>query len=160
MDYIWTPWRYRYVTTGGPEECVFCAAAASPNDREWLIVHRGVYNFVILNRFPYTSGHLMVVPNQHVSTLQDLPDEATTEMMRLAREAEKHLRALYNPDGMNFGMNIGKSAGAGIASHLHMHALPRWYGDTNFMTVVSETRLLPEELEITWERLRDAWAAK
>src|ERR1035441_8214611 len=142
MDYLWTPWRYRYVTsTAEPGECVFCAAGKAASDRESLVVHRASRNFVILNRFPYTSGHIMVVPYEHVSSLEELSDEALVEMIRLAREAEKHLRALYRPDGLNFGINLGKSAGAGIAGHVHLHALPRWTGDTNFMTVVGETRV-------------------
>ena len=122
------------------------------------MVHRAAHNFVILNRFPYTSGHVMVVPYEHVASLEDLPDETLVEMIRLAREAEKHLRAIYRPDGLNLGMNLGKSAGAGIAGHVHMHVLPRWTGDTNFMTVVGETRVVPEDLEATWERLSQAFA--
>jgi ATP adenylyltransferase len=158
MDYLWTPWRYQYMTTaGGAGECVFCAAGKWPDDRESLVVHRATHNFVILNRFPYTSGHIMIVPFQHVATLEDMPDEALTELILLARDSEKHLRGIYRPEGLNLGLNIGKSAGAGIASHLHMHALPRWSGDTNFMTVVGETRVLPEDLAVTWERLRSAW---
>jgi ATP adenylyltransferase len=158
MDYLWTPWRYRYITGADePAACVFCAAAKAPDDRAPLVAHRATHNFVILNRFPYTSGHLMVVPYRHVATLEDMPDEALVEMIRLARESEKHLRAIYRPEGLNLGMNIGKSAGAGIAGHLHLHVLPRWNGDTNFMTVVGETRVLPEVLEVTWERLRAAW---
>ena len=158
MDYLWTPWRYRYVTsTDDPGECVFCAAAKDASDRDSLVVHRASRNFVILNRFPYTSGHIMVVPYEHVASLEDLPDEALVEMIRLAREAEKRLRALYRPDGLNFGINLGKSAGAGIAGHLHLHALPRWTGDTNFMTVTGETRVLPEDLDVTWERLSQAF---
>jgi ATP adenylyltransferase len=158
MDYLWTPWRYQYITkTGEPGECVFCAAAQAPDDRERLVVHRATHNFVILNRFPYTSGHIMVVPYRHVATLEDVPDDALVELIRLARESERRLRAVYRPDGLNLGMNIGKSAGAGIAGHLHLHVLPRWTGDTNFMTVVGETRVLPEDLEATWERLRGGW---
>lgn len=161
MDYLWTPWRYQYMTTaGGAGECVFCAAGKWPDDRESLVVHRATHNFVILNRFPYTSGHIMVVPFRHVATLEDMADEALTELILLARDSEKHLRAIYRPEGLNLGLNIGKSAGAGIASHLHMHALPRWSGDTNFMTVVGETRVLPEDLAVTWERLRTAWRSE
>jgi ATP adenylyltransferase len=160
MDYLWTPWRYRYISqTGDPAaECIFCAAAnASADDREWLVVHRARRHFVILNRFPYTSGHVMVVPVRHVATLEELDDEELVELIRLARDTEKRLRKVYRPDGFNLGMNIGRSAGAGIAGHLHLHALPRWYGDANFMTAVSETRVVPEDLEITWERLRAAF---
>ncbi len=160
MDYLWTPWRYEYITTAGAAgECVFCAAARDADDRRSYIVHRGAKNFVILNRFPYTSGHVMVVPYEHVASLEELGDEALVEMIRLARECERHLRSVYHPQGMNLGINLGKSAGAGIAGHLHLHALPRWTGDTNFMTVVGETRVLPEDLEVTWERLRRAFEA-
>ncbi len=158
MDYLWTPWRYQYVTSGDkPGGCVFCAAAASEDDRANLVVHRGGEAFVILNRFPYTSGHLMIVPYQHVATLGELSEAALLETARLARAVEGLLREVYHPDGMNLGMNLGKSAGAGIAAHLHLHALPRWSGDTNFMTVVGETRVLPEALDITWQRLRAAF---
>ena len=157
MDYLWTPWRYQYETKGElPSGCVFCTAASGGDDRANLIVHRASHNFVILNRFPYTNGHVMVVPFQHVSTLEDLAEEALLEMMRLARECEKHLRAAYRPDGLNMGINLGRSAGAGIADHIHMHVLPRWVGDTNFMTVTGETRVLPEDLVVTWEKLRNA----
>jgi ATP adenylyltransferase len=157
VDYLWTPWRYQYVTKGEPSSaCVFCAAAGGGDDRANLIVHRASHNFVILNRYPYTNGHVMVVPFQHVSTLQDLAEEALLEMIRLARECEKHLRATYRPDGLNIGMNLGRSAGAGIADHVHMHILPRWLSDTNFMTVTGETRVLPEDLPTTWEKLSSA----
>jgi ATP adenylyltransferase len=159
MDYLWTPWRFQYVTTSGKADpCIFCAVADSADDRSHLVVHRGAHAFVILNRFPYTCGHIMVVPYQHTATLQDLAEDALVEMMRLAKASEKHLRAVYHPDGLNFGINLGESAGAGIAAHVHMHALPRWSGDTNFMTVVGETRVLPEDLAVTWERLRAAFA--
>jgi len=161
VDYLWTPWRYIYVTEGDrPSGCVFCNAAESANDRENLIVHRAEHNFIILNRFPYTNGHVMIVPLAHVSTLAAMTEEALLEMMRLAREAERHLRAIYHPDGLNIGLNLGRSAGAGIADHLHMHVLPRWAGDTNFMTVTGETRVLPEDLPTTWEKLSAAeWKA-
>jgi ATP adenylyltransferase len=160
MDYLWTPWRYQYITqTDKPGECVFCAAGRSTEDKECLVIHRGVRNFVILNRFPYTSGHIMVVPYDHIATLEGLPDETLVEMIRFARASEKSLRAVYRPEGLNFGINIGRSAGAGIADHVHLHALPRWTGDTNFMTAVAETRVLPEDLTVTWERLRAAFAA-
>jgi ATP adenylyltransferase len=160
MDYLWTPWRYGYITqVGEPAECVFCAAGdPTADDHKTLVVHRALHNYVILNRFPYTSGHLMVVPYRHVATLEELRDEELVELIRLARDTEKRLRKVYRPDGLNLGVNIGKSAGAGIAGHLHLHALPRWYGDVNFMTVVGETRVVPEDLEVTWERLRAAFA--
>lgn len=156
MDYLWTPWRYQYVTkVDAPVGCVFCEAGSdSSHDREHLVVYRGARNFILLNRFPYTSGHLMVVPYEHAATLEDLPDETIVELIRLARLAEKQLRSVYRPDGLNLGFNIGRSAGAGIAGHVHMHALPRWTGDTSFMSSIGETRVLPEDLDTTWERLR------
>jgi ATP adenylyltransferase len=155
MDYLWTPWRYHYVSTADDAGvCVFCAAAQSADDRKNLVVHRAEFNFIILNRYPYCSGHLMVIPYRHAATLADLSDQTTVELMRLACRCEKALKASYSPDGMNLGMNIGKSAGAGIAGHVHLHILPRWTGDTNFMTVVGETRVVPEDLDVTWEKLR------
>ena len=158
MDYLWTPWRYQYVTKAeAAGVCVFCAASQSSDDARTFVVYRGIQNFVILNRYPYCSGHVMVVPYQHVATLEDLSDDALVELIRLGRDCEKHLRTAYKPDGLNFGINLGKSAGAGIAGHLHLHVLPRWTGDTNFMTVVGETRVVPESLEITFEKLRAAF---
>src|SRR6266581_4731358 len=141
MDYIWTPWRYQYMAqaaAGKQPECIFCDALALSNDTETLIVHRGAKTFVILNRFPYTSGHVMVVP--------------------LAQRVERAYRAEYKPDGMNLGMNLGRAAGAGVTGHLHLHALPRWIGDSNFMTVTGETRVHPEDLKTTFERLSKALA--
>jgi ATP adenylyltransferase len=160
MDYLWTPWRYQYITDpgrSGSAECVFCAAAACSSDRDALIVHRAKWNFIIVNRFPYTSGHVMVVPYQHAPSLLDLADETLTETILLARQCERHLRELYHPGGLNIGINIGKSAGAGVAEHLHVHVLPRWTGDANFMTAIAETKILPEEVAVTWERLRAAF---
>jgi ATP adenylyltransferase len=157
MDYLWTPWRYAYVsaaekTTG----CVFCDAVAANDDAKTLIVHRGKLCFVILNAYPYTPGHVMIVPYAHLDELRKLPSEAAIEMMALAQRMESVLRALYTPDGINLGMNIGKAAGAGIAGHIHMHVLPRWVADANFMSVVSETRVLPELLQETWARMTAA----
>ncbi len=159
MDYLWTPWRYSYVTHAGElGDCIFCAAPKMA-DAESLIVYRGQYCYVILNRFPYTSGHVMVTPYAHTGTLEAMPNETLAEMIFLARACESKLRSLYRPDGLNLGINLGKSAGAGVADHLHMHVLPRWTGDTSFMTVAAETRVLPESLEITWQRLQQAFAA-
>ncbi|HEX4133612.1 MAG TPA: HIT domain-containing protein [Bryobacteraceae bacterium] len=160
MDYIWSPWRYPYLTADTkPEGCIFCVmAAAAEKDDESLIVYRGGHNFVVLNRFPYTAGHLMVVPYLHAPDLSGLDETIASELMALTRASEHHLRTLYRPDGLNLGMNIGESAGAGIAGHVHMHVLPRWTGDANFMTTVAQTRVLPEELSVTWRRLKDAFA--
>jgi ATP adenylyltransferase len=160
MDYLWSPWRYRYVTSAtGDEPCIFCAAGAATDDCASLVAFRGRECFVILNRFPYTSGHLMVVPYAHLATLESLPEGAALEMMRLIREAEAHLRSLYRPEGLNVGINIGKAAGAGIAQHIHAHILPRWTADSNFMTTVGETRVVPEDLEETYRKVAGAFAA-
>jgi ATP adenylyltransferase len=129
---------------------------ARNDDAAALIVYRGKKNFVILNRYPYTSGHVMIVPYAHVAQLALCDAETLAEMMRLAQRVEKAFVANYKPDGMNVGMNLGKAAGAGIAGHLHLHALPRWFGDTNFMTVTGETRVHPEDLHTTFERMRKA----
>ncbi|MGD0368262.1 MAG: HIT domain-containing protein [Acidobacteriaceae bacterium] len=188
MDYLWTPWRYAYVTEGDrkkragvPEElsawpgdtgCVFCNMIASVDyaeghgmnrsdaERAAGIVLRAQRNYICLNRFPYTSGHIMVVPYEHQPSLAALPSETAHEMMDLARRSEQALSEVYHPDGFNIGLNLGKSGGAGVAGHVHLHALPRWTGDTNFMTVVGETRVLPEDLAVTWERLRKAFAVQ
>jgi ATP adenylyltransferase len=158
LDYIWSPWRYQYLTAPvNPEGCIFCTMAAANQDDEYLIVYRGENNFVVLNRFPYTSGHLMVVPYRHVRDLAGLDEAAASELMALTRQSERHLRVVYRPDGLNLGMNIGESAGAGIAGHIHMHVLPRWTGDANFMTTIGRTRVLPEELSVTWRRLKQAF---
>ena len=154
MDYLWTPWRYAYVTTAEKTVgCVFCNAVKAGDDRKMLIVHRGEFCFVILNAYPYTPGHAMVVPYKHLDELRKLPVEAASEMMALSQRLESVLRELYHPDGVNLGMNIGKAAGAGIAGHIHMHVLPRWVADANFMSVVGETRVLPETLDETWKRV-------
>ncbi|MFP5226180.1 MAG: HIT family protein, partial [Acidobacteriota bacterium] len=122
------------------------------------IVLRAEHNYICVNRFPYTSGHIMVVPYVHEASLAGLAQETAREMMDLAQRSERALAGLYHPDGFNFGLNLGKSAGAGVAGHVHLHALPRWTGDTNFLTVVAETRILPEDFHVTWERVRGAMA--
>jgi ATP adenylyltransferase len=135
---------------------LFCSKAASSDDRANLVALRGEHNFILLNLYPYTSGHLMIAPYAHVASLQDSDPVALEEMMRLTRRADAALRQLYKPDGMNLGMNLGACAGAGVAGHIHMHVLPRWCGDASFMSTIGETRVLPEELSVTWERLREA----
>lgn len=155
MDYLWTPWRYAYVKNAFKDEgCIFCQASAKKDDEKNFIVHRGQECFVILNTFPYTSGHVMVVPYDHVDGLGKLSKAASQEMMELCQKMEGVIKELYRPEGMNLGMNLGAAAGAGIAGHIHMHLLPRWTADSNFMTVVGETRVLPEELTITYSRMR------
>ncbi len=192
MDYLWTPWRYSYVTGAdnkglegatqrvgvpealsawpGDQQCVFCnlhlssgfaashGMSAEEADRAAHIVYRGKDCFICLNAFPYSSGHVMVIPYAHQQSLAAIDEAAALEMMVLARRSETALRAVYRPHGINLGMNLGKAAGAGVDEHLHLHVLPRWVGDTNFMTVTAETRVLPETLDVTWRRLREALA--
>lgn len=158
MDHLWSPWRYRYVSTAAPtDECIFCRKSAEQRDEQNYIVHRGASAFVLLNLFPYNTGHLMVAPYAHLATLEEAPDDVLTEMIRLTRLAEKHLRAIYQARGLNVGLNIGECAGAGVAGHLHIHVLPRWPGDTSFMTTVGETRIVPEDLATTYRKLSQAF---
>jgi ATP adenylyltransferase len=157
MDYLWTPWRYAYVSGADKAKgCIFCDAPKLGDDRKARIVHRGQHCYVILNTYPYTSGHVMIVPFAHLDELQKLPPAAAQEMMVLAQKMEGVLRSVYRPEGINVGVNIGAAAGAGIAGHVHMHVLPRWTADSNFMTAVGETRILPESLDTTFERLKSA----
>jgi ATP adenylyltransferase len=156
MDYLWTPWRFQYVSEGTRNEgCVFCEkAAADPSgDRENLVLHRGQWNFVLLNLYPYTVGHAMIVPYAHVAELIEVPAETLAEMMTLAQRLQRVLKDVYHPEGYNLGLNIGRCAGAGVEYHVHMHVLPRWTGDSNFMTVVGETRVEPEDLTTTYAKL-------
>jgi ATP adenylyltransferase len=156
MDYIFTPWRYAYITQAEKiSECLFCSQLAKNDDAKALIVHRGRQCFVILNAFPYTSGHVMVVPYEHVDQLQKVSASGAQEMMALTQKLEGILRELYQPDGLNLGMNLGKAAGAGVTGHIHMHILPRWIADANFMSVIGETRIVPETLETTYRRIRE-----
>ena len=155
MDYLWSPWRYQYVSKGSKESgCIFCQALQRNDDTQALIVHRGQHNFIILNRYPYTTGHVMVAPFEHVGELARVAPETLAEMMLLCQQVQRAFAELYHPEGYNLGMNLGRVAGAGVADHLHMHVLPRWAGDTSFMTTVAETRLEPEELATTYRRLK------
>ena len=154
MDRLWTPWRHEYVTRPEePKDCVFCVAQSIDEGRQ-LIVHEGTLAYVILNKFPYNAGHLMVVPERHAATLAALTRDELNEMALLTQLSERVLMEAFTPQGINVGMNLGRPAGAGIVDHLHIHLVPRWTGDTNFMTVVGEVRVLPEELPRTAERLR------
>lgn len=157
MDYLWTPWRYKYISDPGKDDrCIFCAALESKDDAAAQIVFRGQHNFVILNRFPYTTGHVMVVPYQHTADFAALPAATGAELMQIAQRAQQALAATYKPEGYNLGMNLGRCAGAGVTGHLHLHVLPRWAGDTNFMATIGETRMHPEELSETYRKLRAA----
>jgi ATP adenylyltransferase len=157
MDRLWTPWRYQYVTTSTQDDaCIFCAKAASSDDAGNYVILRAERNFALLNLYPYTNGHLMIAPYEHVALLSEAHPETVAELMRLTVRAEKALRDVYHPGGLNLGMNLGHVAGAGVAGHIHMHVLPRWEGDASFMTSVGETRVLPEDLATTWTRLKEA----
>src|SRR5579871_5221933 len=185
MDLLWTPWRFAYVTSAegavrpgvprslsgwpGDHGCVFCNLIASVDhaieqgmsrdeaEAAAGLVLRAQHCYICLNAYPYTSGHVMVVPYAHLDRLEALPSETAHELIELAQQCERVLRSLYRPGGLNLGLNLGQAAGAGVASHLHMHALPRWPGDTNFMTAIGETRVLPEDLGTTWKRMRAAF---
>lgn len=159
MDFLWTPWRYRYIADASKAEgCIFCDALAAKDDSKTHIVFRGAKNFVLLNRFPYTTGHVMVVPYAHVAEFSAADLETLAEMMSIAQRVQSALEKTYHPQGYNLGMNLGRAAGAGVVGHLHLHVLPRWSGDANFMTVVGETRVEPEDLSTTFEKLRKALA--
>jgi len=164
MDRLYAPWRMAYVEQ--PQEpapdatgCVFCDKAASTDDVANLIVHRGRSCFVLLNLFPYNNGHLMVVPYRHTAALADLDPETLLELLTLAKSAQAALAKAMHPEGYNLGMNLGTAAGAGIADHLHLHVVPRWNGDTNFMPVLANVKVLPDALENTCRKLREAWAS-
>lgn len=161
MDRLYTPWRYDYIKgasgekTGYGTGCVFCTIRdRRDEDEQTFILRRALYNFVVLNIYPYTSGHLMIVPNEHAAELTDLPKATSDELMDLAKQAQAVLREIYRPHGFNLGINLGQAAGAGVADHLHLHVLPRWSGDSNFMTTVAETRVLPEDLRATYDKLK------
>jgi len=161
MDYLWSPWRYKYVSQAEPGAgCFFCRKYSETRDQANLVLCRGRLNFVLLNLFPYTNGHMMVAPYEHVSTLEDTPEETVLEMMQLVRLASRHLRTVYRPQGINIGMNIGECSGAGIAGHIHVHLLPRWIGDSSFMTTIGETRIVPEDLDVSYKRLWEAFRNK
>ena len=156
MDFIWSPWRYDYLASGGVKapSCVFCVGEDRTHDDERLIVFRGTHNFIILNLFPYTSGHLMVAPYEHLDTIVSAKADQLTEMMQLSQKSISVLQKLYRADGFNIGMNLGSAAGAGIREHFHLHVVPRWIGDANFMSIVGETRVLPEDLHKTYQRVK------
>ncbi len=159
MKRIWTPWRKNYVegSDSKKDRCFFCEALKDPDNPANLIIYNGTRAFVIVNRYPYNNGHLMVVPKEHISALNALDEETRTEIVTLLSKTETLLEQLYRPNGMNMGANLGSAAGAGVPGHFHFHILPRWVGDTNFMSTVGQTRVIPEEVEETCRRLRNAW---
>ena len=160
MDILWSPWRYDYIKSGSSDQhtestgCVFCALQESAgDDQSKYILHRGQHNYVVLNIYPYISGHLLIVPYAHLGELDAAPVETTSEMMELAKRSQTLLRETYRPHGFNLGMNLGRSAGAGVADHIHLHIMPRWTGDSNFMSTIGETRVIPEDLKTTYDKL-------
>jgi len=158
MKHLWASWRMKYIQNDSKESgCVFCNALAANDGIDNLIVTRGACAFVILNKFPYTSGHLMIAPLQHKASLEELDSATRAEMMELVTQFIIVLRAVYTPEGFNVGINIGKAAGAGVPGHVHIHIVPRWVGDTNFMTTTNEIRVLPETLDETYRRVCEAW---
>ena len=158
MNHLWSPWRMEYIENDKEENgCVFCNAQAKEDSAENLIAFRGEHSYVILNRFPYTSGHLMVIPFEHKSNLEELDSATRAEMMELTSRCTTILKDIYRPQGFNVGVNIGEAAGAGVLGHVHIHIVPRWMGDTNFMSSIGETRVLPESLEDTYTRVRTAF---
>ena len=159
MDRLWSPWRSEYITSNSgtdskPESCIFCEIKeASGKDESNYVLHRALHNLVVLNIYPYISGHLLIVPYAHVGTLDVASKETTDELMDLTKRSQTALREAYDPAGFNIGMNLGHAAGAGIADHIHVHILPRWKGDTNFMSTIGETRVIPEDLATTYHKL-------
>jgi len=154
MERLWAPWRLEYITGEKTEGCIFCEFPKRNDDEKYLILHRGARVFVIMNAFPYSNGHLLIAPYRHTGSFSELTGEENHETMRLAQRACEILHEIAAPDGFNVGLNIGAAAGAGIADHLHMHVVPRWIGDTNFMPVLGETRVIPEALRTTYAKLR------
>ncbi|MBN2653853.1 MAG: HIT domain-containing protein [Nitrospirae bacterium] len=150
---LWAPWRMEYIISEKPGECIFCIPTSANEDKDRLVLHRGKEVFVIMNRYPYNNGHLMVVPYQHASSLDDLKATALDEMMRMTSLCTTFLKEAFRPEGFNIGINLGSAAGAGIKEHLHIHIVPRWAGDTNFITVLGEVRVIPEHIVATYEKL-------
>ena len=156
-EILWAPWRMEYILGEKESGCIFCTRINQDSDKENLILLRGGNNFVIMNKYPYNNGHLMVVPNRHTSEFDSLSDPEKLEMMNLVSKSMNVLKKTVNPDGFNVGLNIGKIAGAGIDDHLHFHIVPRWVADTNFMPVVGQTKIISEDLGETWERLKEGF---
>jgi ATP adenylyltransferase len=157
VERLWAPWRMRYIENADNcDGCIFCAKPAEEKDAENLIVVRGEHAFIMMNAFPYSNGHLMVSPYQHTATLNELSDSEMLDLMVLTRNGVNLLKEAFKPDGFNIGINMGRIAGAGIADHVHIHIVPRWSGDTNFMTVLGDVRVIPESLQVVYERLVEA----
>jgi ATP adenylyltransferase len=160
MKHLWSPWRLEYLTTGKQPGCIFCSAVLGSNDRESLVLYRGELAFLILNRFPYNNGHLMVVPYAHVPSPEELEPAVLAEMMLLLNRSLAALRSAMEPEGFNVGINLGRAAGAGVEDHVHIHVVPRWPGDTNFMAVVGDMRVVPQTWLQTYDQLKAALEAQ
>ena len=158
MERLWAPWRLQYITQEKSDGCIFCDKPASGDDRAAYIVHRGDQAYVMLNAFPYNNGHLMVVPFAHLANLEELPPATLHEMMDLTQQCSRALKGSFAPDGLNAGFNLGAAAGAGISDHLHLHIVPRWKGDTNFMPVIGDVRVIPQSLDQAYSLLQEAFA--
>ncbi len=162
MNHLWTPWRMPYLQNPSPaveNGCIFCRKAQSRDDAAEHVLFRGQHVYVTLNLYPYNNGHLMIVPYRHTADLADLEPDALAELMIVTRQAVEVLGRAYRPQGFNIGLNLGTAAGAGIAEHIHQHVVPRWAGDTNYLTVVAQTRTIPEWIDDTYRRLRELWPA-
>lgn len=159
MDRIWAPWRIGYITADKPAGCVFCVGDGDAGDRDRLILYRSTFSFIIMNLYPYTNGHLMVIPYRHTSALDDLDDAELLDFMQTLRLARRCLELAFSPQGFNIGMNLGHAAGAGVEEHLHFHVVPRWHGDTNFMTVTADLRVIPEAMQATYDNLATVFAS-
>jgi ATP adenylyltransferase len=158
VEKLWAPWRLEYIQRADEQDgCFLCAAAAGGDDEALLVVHRGERAFAILNRFPYAAGHLMVAPVRHGVAFEELEDDEALEIHRLAGEAQAAMHTAMNPQGFNLGWNLGRAAGAGVTDHVHLHVVPRWVGDTNFMPVLADAKVIPEALAATRRKLADAW---
>ncbi len=160
MDVLWAPWRLEYILGPKPDECVFCLPQHKDEDRDRLVLHRGNHCFVIMNKFPYNNGHIMVTPFRHVMNLVDLELTESHEMMDMLQRCASILQQHFRPEGVNIGLNIGEAAGAGIREHLHFHLVPRWNGDSSFMAVFSETRVIPEHLLASYDNLKPYFDSK
>jgi ATP adenylyltransferase len=158
MDHLWTPWRMLYIQSHSTHtDCIFCEMAEAKDDAAKHVLVRGRHAFVVLNLYPYNNGHLMVAPYAHIASLEDLDNPTLTELMALTRRALRVLRAAYRPEGFNIGVNIGRVAGAGVADHVHQHIVPRWNGDTSYITTLGQTRVIPEWIDQTYAHLREVW---
>ena len=155
MKLIWAPWRIEYIRSPKHDGCIFCDFPKENRDRERLILYRGEHAFVIMNNYPYNPGHVMIAPYRHVGKWEELTDEELLDMMKLSQLMIKALKRSMNPDGFNLGVNLGRVAGAGIEDHVHIHIVPRWNGDTNFMPIVADTKIIPESLEETYKELKN-----